>query len=243
MPSILRALVGAASVLAVSAAAPLSAQSAPAQRFAYVDTRLILDQAPGRAEAEAQLQKESAVWEAEVKKMQDQNLAMLTEFQKTSAAMTTAQRDKRTKEITDKQAEFQKRNDEINTEAQKRQAEVMQPILDQIKNALEDVRAAGGFDAIFDVGQNATIVAVNKNLNLSDRVIARLRVLGAPVIAAPGKSAVPTPGAAKPSGLPVNTPAGIGRPTVTPPVKPDSVPPKKPDANPTKKPDATAPAE
>jgi outer membrane protein len=234
MPSILRALVGAASILAVGAAAPLSAQSAPApQRFAYVDTRLILDQAPGRVEAEAQLQKESVAWEAEVKKMQDQMNTMIGEFQKTSAAMTTVARDKRTKEIQDKQAEFQKRNDSINTEAQKRQGEVMQPILDQIKIALEDVRVAGGFDAIFDVGQNATIVAVNKNLNLSDRVIARLRVLGAPVIAAPTKSAVPAPATAKPSGLPVNSPAGIGRPS-TPPVKPDS--------NPTKKPDATAPA-
>jgi outer membrane protein len=235
MSSILRALVGATSVLALGAAAPLSAQSAPApQRFAYVDTRLILDQAPGRAEAEALLQKESVVWEAEVKKMQDQMNALIGDFQKKSAAMTTPERDKQTKSIQEKQAEFQKRNDEINAEAQKRQGEVMQPILDQIKIALEDVRVAGGFDAIFDVGQNATIVAVNKNLNLSDRVIARLRVLGAPVIAAPGKSAVPTPGASKPSGLPVNTPAGIGRP-VTPPVKPDSVPPKKPDA--------TAPAE
>jgi outer membrane protein len=236
MSSILRALVGAASVLAVSAAAPLSAQSAP-QRFAYVDTRLILDQAPGRAEAEALLQKESAVWEAEVKKMQDQMNAMIGDFQKKSAAMTTAEREKQTKVIQDKQTEFQKRNDEINAEAQKRQGEVMQPILDQIKIALEDVRVAGGFDAVFDVGQNASIVAVNKNLNLSDRVIARLRVLGAPVIAAPTKSAVPAPGAAKPpSGLPVNTPAGIGRPA-TPPVKPDSVPP------PPKKPDATTPAE
>src|ERR1019366_9727628 len=177
MSTILRALVGAATVLAVGAAAPLPAQSAPPQRFAYVDTRLILDQAPGRAEAEAQLQKEGVVWEAEIKKMQDQMTAIITEFQKTSAAMLPAARDKRTKEIQDKQGEFQKRNDAINAEAQKRQADVMQPILDQIKIALEDVRVAGNFDAIFDVGQNATIVAVNKNLNLSDRVIARLRVL------------------------------------------------------------------
>src|ERR1035437_10938778 len=133
MSSILRALVGAATVLVVSAAAPLSAQAAPPQRFAYVDTRLILDQAPGRAEAEAQLQKESVVWEAEVKKMQDQNLAMVTEFQKASAAMTTVARDKRTKEIQDKQAEFQNATKTIKPEAQKRQSEVMQPILDQIQ--------------------------------------------------------------------------------------------------------------
>jgi hypothetical protein len=109
---------------------------------------------------------------------------------------------------------------------------MLQPILDQIKIALEDVRQSTGLDVIFDVGQTATIVAVNKNLNISDRVIARLRVLGAPVIAGPKdapKSQVPSPGAAaKPSGLPVNAPSGVGRPT-TPPIKPDSNPPKKPE--------------
>lgn len=231
MSAILRALVGAATVLVVSKAAPLSAQTAPPQRFAYVDTRLILEQAPGRAEAEAQLQKEAVVWDLEIKKMQDQMNTMIGDFQKKQATYTAAERDKQTKTIQDKQGEFQKRSDEINAEAKKRQDEMLQPILDQIKLALEDVRQAAGLDAIFDVGQNATIVAVNKNLNISDRVIARLRVLGAPVIAGPKeapKSQVPAPGAAaKPSGLPVNAPTGIGRPAT--PVKPDSNPTKKPE--------------
>jgi outer membrane protein len=229
MSSILRALVGAATLLVVSKAAPLAAQSAPASpRLAYVDTRLILDQAPGKPEAEAQLQKEAVGWDAEVKKMQDLLTAMITKFQKESGAMTQATRDAETKKIQDKQAEFQKRNDSIQTEAERRRNEVLQPILDQVKLALEDVRRAGNYDMIFDVGQNATIVAVDKNLNISDRVVARLRVLGAPVIAAP-KTGAAAPPAAKPSGLPVNAPAGLGRPT-TPPVKPDSVPPKKPGA-------------
>ncbi len=215
MSSILRALVGAATVLVVSHAAPLSAQSAPPQRFAYVDTRDILNQAPGRAEAEAVLQKEAVVWEAEIKKMQDTMNGMIADFQKKTATFTPAEREKQTKLIQDKQGEFQKRNDDINAEAERRRSEVLQPILDQIKLALEDVRKSSGLDAIFDVGQNATIVAVDKNLNLSDRVIARLRVLGAPAV--PVKASTPPAPAAKPSGLPVSAPSGIGRP-----IKPDT---------------------
>jgi Skp family chaperone for outer membrane proteins len=228
MSSILRALVGAATVLVVGGAVPLAAQSPAAQRFAYVDTRIILDAAPGRAEAEAQLQKEAVVWEAEIKKMQEQMNAMITAFQKTSGTMTAAERDKQTSSIQAKQAEFQKRNDDINAEADKRKAEVLQPILDQIKLALEDVRKSSGVDAIFDVGQNATIVAVDKNLNLSDRVIARLRVLGPPAVPvkADSQKAAPKPAApaTKPSGLPTSTPAGIGRPKVDT----STPPPKKP---------------
>src|SRR5579864_1442671 len=132
MYSILRALVGAATVLVVGGAAPLAAQAPAApQHFAYVDTRIILDAAPGRAEAEAMLQKEAVVWEAEIKKMQDQMNAMITTFQKNSATMSAVERDKQTKTIQDKQGEFQKRNDEINQEADKRRNEMLQPILDQ----------------------------------------------------------------------------------------------------------------
>jgi len=218
MSSILRALVGAATVLVVGGAVPLAAQTAPVQHFAYVDTRDILNAAPGRAEAEAQLQKEAVVWEAEIKKMQDQMTAMITTFQKGSSTMTAAERDKQTGIIQAKQSEFQKRNDDINAEAERRKGEMLQPILDQIKLALEDVRKSAGVDAIFDVGQNATIVAVDKNLNLSDRVIARLRVLGPPAVpvkADTQKAAPKTPApAAKPSGLPMAAPSGVGRPKV-----------------------------
>lgn len=232
MSSILRALVGAATVLAVSGAAPLVAQSAPApQRFAYVDTRLILDAAPGRAEAEAALAKEAAGWDAEVKKMQDANIALITDFQKKSATMTQAERDKQTKYIQDKQAEWQKRNDSIQAVADRRKTEMLQPILDQIKLALEDVRQAAGVDVIFDVNANNTIVAVNKNLNLSDRVIARLRVLGAPAIPVKADTPKPASPATKPSGVPIAAPSGIGRPprtdTLSTGKKPDSLAPRE----------------
>ncbi|HEY2848979.1 MAG TPA: OmpH family outer membrane protein, partial [Gemmatimonadaceae bacterium] len=231
MSSILRALVGAATVLAVSGAAPLVAQSASTpQRFAYVDTRLILDAAPGRAEAEAALQKEATGWDAEVKKMQDANIALITDFQKKSATMTQAERDKQTKYIQDKQAEWQKRNDSIQAVADRRKTEMLQPILDQIKLALEDVRKASGVDVIFDVNANNTIVAIDKNLNLSDRVIARLRVLGAPSIPVKAESpAKPAAPATKPSGVPIAAPSGIGRPprtdTLSTGKKPDSLAP------------------
>ena len=60
----------AAILLALAAAAPLSAQTAPL-KIAYVNTRNILDAAPGRPDAEAQLQKEATVMQEKAKKMSD----------------------------------------------------------------------------------------------------------------------------------------------------------------------------
>src|SRR5579863_448373 len=113
MSSISRALLGGASLLLAGASAQLAAQSTSVQRFAYVDTRGILEAAPGRAEAEAALQKEAVGWQAQITRMQDSMNTMIADFQKASPTMTPAAKEKRTKELQEKQGEFEKRNNDI----------------------------------------------------------------------------------------------------------------------------------
>jgi outer membrane protein len=218
----------AASLLAIIAAAPLAAQGP--QKFAYVDTRAILEVAPGRVEAEAQLQKEGAAMKATIDKMNENVVVMMSDYSKLPATTTQPERDKKAKAVQDKQAELQQKNQELQDQYNQRQAELLQPILDQIKLVLEDLRVEGGYTFIFDIGQNAAIVAADKNLNISDRAIARLRTMPKPTIAARSDSA------RKPVGAPLNGAAGVTRPGTTPP----QAPTKKPDSTATKKPDSTA---
>jgi hypothetical protein len=104
----------------------------------------------------------------------------------------------------------------LQTEAQQKQGEAMQPLFDLIKIALDEVRAADGLAVIFDVGaQGSNIVAMDKNLDLSDKVIARLRTMPS---SRPAPAAQPAPTrppatqpAARPAG-PVSQPAGARRP-------------------------------
>ena len=76
---------------------------------------------------------------------------------------------------------------------------------------VDDVRASDGLAMIFDIGGQANpIVAMDRNLDLSDKVIARLRTMPATrPVAAPARPA-PAP-AARPNG-PVSAPAGVRRP-------------------------------
>ncbi|MBI1808622.1 MAG: OmpH family outer membrane protein [Gemmatimonadetes bacterium] len=213
MSSFVRAL-GAVSFLAL-AAAPAVAQgtSAAMPKFAYVNSSAIMNAAPGRAPIDSQFQKELAVLQDSAKKMNDALLASFAEFQKVQATLTQAQKDARTKTLQERQAEAQTRSNEMEQQAQRREQELMQPLLDQIKMVLEDIRVEGGYTFIFDVAGGAGIVAADKNLDISDRVIAKLRTMPNPKIAA--KSAVP----AKPAGAPIAAPAGI---------KPPAAPTKKP---------------
>ena len=234
--------VGAAALLVPAAALPLAAQSAP-PKFAYVDTRKILDQAPGRPEAEAVLSKEYSTLQDNLKKMNDAVVKSFTDYQNLPPTTAQAEKDRRLKMVQDKQSEMQQKDQEYQAQISQHRDELLQPILDQIKIVLEDLRAEGGWTMIFDVGQGASIVAADKNLDLSDRAIAKLRTMPKPVIA------TKTDSARRPAGAPLNAPAGVRAPgTPAPPAgkkadstgkKADSTGVKKPDSTGVKKPDST----
>jgi outer membrane protein len=224
--------------------APAVAQGTPAQKVvAYVDSRYILNSAPAAPAAQAVLQREGASMQAEIQKMSDALDALTAAFNKEEKTLVGEKRDARIKAITDKQSESQQRYQQMQQLAQDREAEVMQPILDQIKLAIEDVRAELGYSVILDIGQSNALVAADKNLNISDRVLAKLRTMPVPVIAerpAGGKAADPKAATKAPTGGPVSAPAGIGAKAPPPSAKldsaakkadstkKDSVPPRRP---------------
>ena len=195
----MRALLRAAPI----ALALLTALSLPARaqglKVAYVQTSLLLDQAPGRAEAEAQFEKETGTYRDQIKRMSDSLNAMIADFQKRSASLTATARETQGKGIQAKEAEYQRRTQELEQKAQGRQNELVQPILDKIKGAIEEVRVEGGYAMIFNADQGSPIVAVDKSLNVTDRVLSKLKGTTA---AAPA----PRPSATTPA------PAGVTRP-------------------------------
>jgi Skp family chaperone for outer membrane proteins len=232
MISLMRA-AGAAALLVTATVAPRAFQGAP-QKFAYVDTRKILDQAPGRPEAEAVLSKEYSTLQDQLKKMNEAVVKSFTEYQNLPPTTAQAEKDRRLKLVQDKQAEMQQKDQEYQTQISQHRDELLQPILDQIKIVLEDLRVEGSWTMIFDVGQGASIVAADKNLDLSDRAIAKLRTMPKPVIAASKADSTK-----KPAGAPLNAPAGVRPPGTPPPAakRPDSTA-KKPDSTAGKKPDS-----
>ena len=183
------------------ALALLIALSLPARaqgvKVAYVQTSVLLDQAPGRAEAEAQFDKETGTYREQIKRMSDSLNAMVADFQKRQATLAAATRETQAKGIQAKEAEYQRRTQELEQKAQGRQSELVQPILDKIKQAIEDVRVEGGYAMIFNADQGSPIVAVDKSLNVTDRVLSRLKGTTAsaprPSAAAPAPSGVTRP--------------------------------------------------
>ncbi len=187
--------------LVLTVPAALSAQTA--QKFAYVNSAIVLQSAPGRAEAEATFEKDMVVMRAQVQKLSDSLNTMQEAFAKEEASLSPAAKEGRMKTLRDKQAEYQERTQKLSDQAQQREAELMQPIMDNLRRVLDDVRADGGFAFVFDVAAGSFIVSADKNLDVTDRVISKLR------LSAPRAITAPKPAAAKPPVGPLSAPAGV----------------------------------
>jgi outer membrane protein len=76
---------------------------------------------------------------------------------------------------------------------QARQAQLVKPIMERVQAVIETIRAEDNYAVILDVGaQVSVVVAADKRLDLTDRVLARLKS-AAPPAAAPASGAIPQP--------------------------------------------------
>lgn len=187
--------------LALVALMPLALIAAPAQaqavKLGYINSAQILSQAPGRAEAEAQFDREVVAYRAQLQRMNDSLNTMASAFDKDAPKMDSVTRERRGKAVRDREVQYQSRARVLDSTMQTRQAELVRPIMEQVQKVIEAIRAEDGYSMILDVGSQASVVvAADKKLDLTDRVLARLKSMPA----------------AATTGGPLTTPAGVTRP-------------------------------
>jgi outer membrane protein len=211
MRTALGALVLSTITAGIAAAQGAQPASRAAQRIAYVNSQKIIAQAPGRADAESQFRREMDSYKAEVKSLGDSLNTMVAEYNKAESTLSPAAKEGKQKEIRGKESAYQQRVRELEQKAQQREAELVRPIMEQINKTIEQVRAEEGYAMILDAGSAAAVVvAADSSLDLTDRVISRLKA-ASPVASTQAK---PAP---KPSGAPAPKPTGVARPKTPPP--------------------------
>jgi outer membrane protein len=192
----------------------LAAQAA-ASKIVYVNSQKIIAQAPGRADAEAQFQKDMDQYKAQVQKLGDSLKTQIADYQKNQATMTPAARAAREKDLGGKQQAYQQHVQELEQTAQQREAELVRPIMEQINKIIEQIRSENGYLFILDAGSQAgVVVAADSSLDITDQVIKKLVAAGPVAMkAAPMQAPSATP---KPTGATNQKPTGVSRPKTTP---------------------------
>jgi len=204
MRSILRATV-------IALLVPLAAgvAQAPAQKIGYVNTQALMDAAPGRAAADSALQKTGEGYRAQLSKLQDSAQAILTKYQKEEPKLTQAVKDKYEKDLQSLQTDIQAKQLQFQKQFSDRQNELYAPLTDVVKKVLEDIRVEEGYALIVrNDAESPTVVAGDKNLDLTEKVISRLRATAAVKVKAEDTK--------KPA---ANAPAGVTKPPIRPPTQ------------------------
>jgi outer membrane protein len=175
-------------------------------KFAFVRGQDILAQTPGRQELEQKFQKEVDSARAQEKVWGDSINALLGDYANREATLSADARTTRQAAIRQKQAEFQQKQQQLEQQVQQDNQRLVAPILQRVNGILDQIRNENNYTFIFDVqAQGGSIVAADKNLDITDQVVARLRAMG-PVTESSGGAATPAQKG------PTSTPSGLGRP-------------------------------
>ncbi|HEU4995862.1 MAG TPA: OmpH family outer membrane protein [Gemmatimonadaceae bacterium] len=208
MRSTFRAAALAAAALAIAGTSAAAQNATPARVIAYVNPQALFEAAPGRADAEAQFRKETEGFRSELNKLNEALNQAVSDYQKAEAKLTAPDKERRQRALQAKEDSLRARQQELEQAASRRQNELMAPIMEQVRKVLEDIRAEDGYAVILSSEPGASpILAADKNLDITERVVARLRTTAAV------RTTTPPVAAPKPAvGAPANTPSGVTRP-------------------------------
>ncbi|HMG12608.1 MAG TPA: OmpH family outer membrane protein, partial [Gemmatimonadaceae bacterium] len=106
------------------------AQAAPASpaKIGYINSAMLLQQAPGRAEAEAQFDREVGVYRQQIQRMDDSLKTMMAAFDRDAPKLDSTARETRRTAVGRKEVEYQQRARGLDSTMQARQAQLVKPI-------------------------------------------------------------------------------------------------------------------
>jgi outer membrane protein len=179
-------------------------------KIGYIKSQTILANAPGRAAAETQFEKEMTAYRAQVQRMGDSLNTLIADYNKQEVSLSPQAKETRQKDIRTKEEEYQRRTQELQQQVRAREAELVRPIMEQINKVIDELRADEGYSMIFDAeNQAGVVVAADKNLDLTEKVLARLRAAGPPTATARPTG---TGTAQRPAAPAAPQPSGVQRP-------------------------------
>jgi outer membrane protein len=150
-----------------------------AQKYAVVDTKYILQNVPEYHEAQKDLDQLSAQWQTEIEQRHETINKLKSSLQAERVLLTEEMISDREEEITKKEnevRELQRKRFGVNGDLFKRRQELIQPIQDNIYEAIAEVASRSGYMVVFDKGINSNVLYLDTKFDLSDRILRRMGI-------------------------------------------------------------------
>lgn len=154
-------------VLLLSSIALISLTSlAQAQKFGHIDSQQLLEKMPERDSAMKTLEKEYKDMQKIMEEMQVELNKKYQSYLEQKDKLTGVAKSTKEQELQEMQERFQNYQQTAEQELQKRQGELLKPVMDKAKQAIQDVAKEGGFLYVFDVSAGTVLYYSDKSIDL-----------------------------------------------------------------------------
>jgi len=132
---------------------------------AHINVQELLSEMPAMKNAQAELQKLQETYRADIENSIKELQNKVTQYQNEAASKSEEENKKRQVELAGFEKSIGEAQQTAQQELQKKQVEIMGPVTETAKKAIEKVAAAKGINYVFDSTQGGgVIVATGKNL-------------------------------------------------------------------------------
>ncbi|MBD5355628.1 MAG: OmpH family outer membrane protein [Bacteroides sp.] len=122
--------------------------SAQTLKIGIVDTQELIAKMPDTAAAQKQLEEVSKKYQDEYTKLGEEMKRMVDEYQNMKEDELPAIRERKTRELSDYQQKIQQFEQTADQDLQKMQYDLMSPVLQKIRTAIEAVGKEGGYSLV-----------------------------------------------------------------------------------------------
>jgi outer membrane protein len=141
----------------------------------YVNTQAILPLAPGAVEAQQSFQAELTGFEDEMRALGTEIDSLVEAYRRQEALLDQASKDQKQQEIVQKQQAANVRRAELEQLSEQRRQALLGPILDRVREVIEQIRAENQYSIVFDLAE-AGVVAADSTLDITAAVLEGLGI-------------------------------------------------------------------
>lgn len=120
------------------------------QKFGHVDSAALLELMPEKAKAEKDLEAFAKEFQSALEAMAKEYEGKVAAFQQGEKDMIATVRNTKVREISDLERRIQEFQQQAQDEIAKKEQEVLTPIIDKARKAIDEVAVAKGYTYIFD---------------------------------------------------------------------------------------------
>jgi outer membrane protein len=144
-------------------------------KIGHVDIAEILAAMPERDSAAAVIDKETKEMQSTYDDMTAVYNKMLDDYEKGQSAYTEPVKKNKEAELLDKEKRLQEFEQNASAKLQKRNSELIQPLLNKILKAIDKVAAENGFTYILDVSKGSVVYTSKESENINQLVLKILK--------------------------------------------------------------------